>query len=455
MSEALALSPQGGRLRALVLAGIAIAAAAAAFGWFGLGLLSMPGLLLLLATLAGGGLAIAALGPELLVVAAPALMPLPLLWIVFPYELAFVPLAFFFLLHALRTRPAWLTRLEDFEVWNLLLLAWAFYTGFWCDELAVYGLGVRKLAMGALALWVSYRLAHRVPRIVFEIGLVANATLLCVAALARRNALGTTIKGLDRASATDLGWGTANAIATLLLLLGPILLWIATNHRDRWLRIGTWPALVLSGFMQLVIASRAAAVLFAGGLLAQVSTGWHRRSWIAFGVTLAAIVGFAASPLGAPLLARFTSPRELGSVVVRLLYFREAWHRTVDNLPWGIGLNQGFFYPDHLQAVDPHNYWLMLSSELGLPGVALWAVVLVMLWRRVRRVGRTPGWEGLGRALQISFWLSQLHTLVEPTFQGPQYQFLYFWTIGGFLGYHAVAVANHSRTTSELRSGDQ
>jgi hypothetical protein len=53
----------------------------------------------------------------------------------------------------------------------------------------------------------------------------------------------------------------------------------------------------------------------------------------------------------------------------------------------------------------------------------------------------------VGRALLISFWLSQLHTLVEPTFQGLQYQHLYFWLMGGYLGYvrHAASAADSSR----------
>ena len=440
MSDALALSPAYRRRRALALAAITIVAALAATVWFGLGLLSPPGLLLLLAALAGGGLALAILGPEVLVVAAPALMPLPLLWAVFPYELAFLPLAFFLFVYALRTRPAWLTRLEDIEIANLLLLAWAFYTGFWCDTFAGYILGVRRLGMGALSLWVAYRLARRVPRPFFELGLIANAVLLGAAALAKRSSVDQRFIPVDRASATHLGWGTANAIATLLLLLGPLLIWIAVRSRRPLLRWCAWPAIGLSAFMQLVIASRAAAALFAGGLLAQVSSRWNRRSWIALTATLAAIVGFAASPAGQPLLARFTSPREMGSVVVRLWYFREAWHRTLDNLPWGIGLGQGFYYSDQLQNVDPHDYWLALASELGPIGVVLWLGVLVLLWRRLSRVARTPGWEDIGRALQISFWLSQLHTLVEPTFQGAQYQYLYFWLMGGYLGYHAAAV---------------
>jgi hypothetical protein len=245
---------------------------------------------------------------------------------------------------------------------------------------------------------------------------------------------------IDRASATDLGWGTANAIATILLVLSPVLVEVGLRSCKPWLRIAVWPALALVALYQILNASRAAAVLFFGGLMAQsLGHSVRRRATWAVGL-LAVLAALLLSPLGEGLLFRFTSLRDLGSMVVRVWYWRAAWQRTLDSLPWGLGLGQGLTYPDSLQNIDPHDYWLVLSSELGPLGVALWIGVLIVLWRRIAQVARTPGWEGTGNALQVAFWLSQIHTLVEPTFQGVQYQFLYFWVMGGYLGYHAVAV---------------
>lgn len=447
MSDSLPLSPAARGPQRLAYAAIAVTAAVASAVWIGQGVMSLPGLALLGAALVAGAITVAALAPELLAIAAPALMPLPLVWIVFPYEMAFYPLAFLLLLHALVRRPPWLFRLESLEIANLLFIGWAFFTGLWVADVPSYLLGVRKLGEGAIALWVSYRLARRMPRRVFETGLVANALALSLAALLKRNTVEAheNILRVNRASATDLGWGTANAIATLLLLLSPLLLLYCVRSRDRWMRWGAWPALALTGLMQVIIASRAATVLFAAGLLVQTGSGWMRRRWAIMTATLAAFAGLLMTPFGTAFLERFTSPRELGSIAVRVWYFREAWRRTLDNLPWGIGLHQGLTYPDHLQNIDPHDYWLAISSEMGIPGVLLWLVVLVFLWRRLRRIAATPGWEATGFALQLSFWLSQLHTLVEPTFQGPQYQFLYFWVMGGYLGYHAASVERAQR----------
>jgi len=75
----------------------------------GMGLLS-----LLLAVLFGvaAALLIAAYAPAALVVLAPALLPPERLWIVFPWELAYLGLAAIVALHALYARPDWARRLE-------------------------------------------------------------------------------------------------------------------------------------------------------------------------------------------------------------------------------------------------------------------------------------------------------------------------------------------------------
>jgi hypothetical protein len=410
--------------------------------WQGLGLLSLPGLAFAAVLGCAVAIAIAVYAPAVLVVLAPALLPLERLWVVFPWELVYLAMAALVVLHALNTRPAWARRLERIELLNLLLVGWAAFSIFWSSEIMDWALSMRRLLGGAIALWLGLRLARWMKRPMFEAGLVAGALSLTLAAIARRQSSGLSEMRLriDRASATDLGWGTANAIATILLLLSPVLLEVGLRSQKRWLRFAAWPALALAGLYQVLNASRAAAVLFWGGLLVQ-SLGHtvRRRAVWAIGL-ITVLAALLMSPLSEGLLLRFTSLRDLGSMVVRIWYWRTAWHRTLDNLPCGIGLGQGLTYPDALQRIDPHDYWLALSSELGPLGVILWIVVLIALWRRIVRLARTPEWAGTGRALQVAFWLSQIHTLVEPTFQGIQYQFLYFWVIGGYLGFHAESL---------------
>jgi O-antigen ligase len=117
---------------------------------------------------------------------------------------------------------------------------------------------------------------------------------------------------------------------------------------------------------------------------------------------------------------------------------REGWRRLLDNLPWGLGLGQGYVNPDKLQGTDPHNYWLVVGGDLGVPGILLWLALLIVIARGLSRIASTPRWRPYGRALQISFWMSQFHSLVEPTFQGTQYLFIFFWVIGGAMGYYTA-----------------
>ena len=53
----------------------------------------------------------------------------------------------------------------------------------------------------------------------------------------------------------------------------------------------------------------------------------------------------------------------------------------------------------------------------------------------------------LAFTLLLTFALANTHTLVEPTFQGPQYELLFFWVVCGSLAY-ARAGARTSPSTA-------
>ncbi len=421
------------RFNAVAAAAVAAVSAALATVWYGLGVLSLPGLLALLATGALALIGAIAYVPGIFAVLAPCLMPIPLVGLLFPFELALGVFTAMVALHGLRWRPHAFRTLEPLEIATLALAGWAAFTGLWAPDTVFYLLGVRRLLLGCVTLWVIARGARLIPRTWYEMGLVGGAGALAASALAKLSSFGSH-PFISRGEATNLGWGAANYIATLLLVLTPVVVVIAWRARPRAWKVAVVICLALVGLMEFVIASRAATILFVGGLLVQFSGGTRQRHRLALGIGFVlAVTALMLSPIGGALIERFQDPRDLGSMVVRLWYIREAWHRTLDHLPWGIGLGQGLVYPDHLQSVDPHNYWLVVSSELGLPGVLAWGTVLVLLWRRIGRMAKDPRWREEGRALQIAFWTSQLHSLVEPTFQGVHYQFVFYWVMGGTL----------------------
>lgn len=426
------------RRTALGVAGLAALAATVVAVWLGFGVLSLPGLVVLAVVAVLAGTWLVTRFPQALVVLGPTLFPLPFMMrALWPLELATFAFAGLIAIQGALRRAAWLTRLEGIEQANFAYIGWALFTGFWCQDPSLYVTGVRRLLLGAAGLWIGLRLRHVVSRRSFELGLTGCAATLAISALVVRSSTGLSEKSLllHRGMATDLGYGAANFIATLLLILTPLLLVMARRAQSPLRRTVTWVVLIMIALVQVLIASRAASVLYVLGVLAFFGRSVSRRRWLYVAVAAALLGGLLASPLSAGLLARFTSLRDMGSIVVRIWYWREAWRRTIIGFPWGIGLGQGRGFPDHLQTIDPHDYWLYVSSELGVIGVVAWLVVLVVLWRRIQRSPPDDVGRERSHALHVAFWLSQLHTLVEPTFQGPQYQLLHFWVFGGWLGY--------------------
>ena len=400
------------------------------------GIAGLGGLVLLLGTLivACAGLLIAC--PPLLVALVPALIPSPMFLLTFAWEVALVVLAALIALHGWRVRAGWLHRLGSIERALVLFTVWALFSGFWSDDTRYYLIGARRLLMGLCALWVASRLPAIASRRWFDVGLIAGAGALALSAGYRSMTSGLSSEQalLHRSSATDLGWGTANYVATLLLLFSPSLLRLVLRGRPVERTLASI-SFVLAFGIQLVIASRAATILFIIGALVQLLRVTRRfRMWVAAGFA-AAIAVILMSPLGYGFMSRFDNLRELGSMTIRLWYFREGWARLLEHLPWGMGLWQGYGNADHLQGIDPHNYWLLIGGDLGLPGVALWITVLVAITRRWWATRRDEASREEAHTLLLTLVLANLHTLVEPTLQGAHYQLLFFWVLCGTLAY--------------------
>jgi hypothetical protein len=438
------------------LAGAAIAVAVAGLvclpsapGLFGLG-----GLLLALAVAAGAGLGVLALFPQALVVLVPALIPSPMFLLTFAWELALYLAALLLVLHGWRTRATWLHRLSGVEVAVVAFTAWALFSGLWSDDLRWYTIGARRLLMGLVALWVAVRLPHVAARRWYDAGLMAGAGALALSALVRSltHGMSSEMAMLRRPEVTNLGWGTANYVAGLLLLFAPSVLALALRG-GRLGRLAGWGTFALVSAVQFVVASRAALLLFVVGALVQLLRFARRgRAWIVL-AWLGALVATSLTPLGTAFLSRLESLRDLGSMTIRLWYFREAWARLVESLPWGLGLWQGYGNADRLQGIDPHNFWLLVGGDLGVPGLILWMLVLVVVARRARALRVDEAGREQAFTLMLTLVLANLHTLVEPTFQGAHYQLLFYWIVCGALAYGAAAGAPASAGLAASATG--
>jgi O-antigen ligase len=209
-----------------------------------------------------------------------------------------------------------------------------------------------------------------------------------------------------------------------------------------------------------VAASRGGALMIVGIILFMLFRT-RVKGWVRYLSAAVMLALMSVGPGAELLLGRFTDVRDMLSIVVRFMYFREAWHRTLDHWPIGMGLGDALNYHDRLNGEDAHNYWLMLASELGLIGLVLWIGVLIVLYRRILRMLQNPETRLIGQAIQLTFWIAMVNCLFEPTFNGLQYQFTWYWIVGLYLGWMEQLSGRYpppmtgSRTHEPLAAGSR
>lgn len=380
----------------------------------------------------------------------PALIALPKLGPVFAFEIVLLVIAGAILAHGLRARGDWAWRLHPLEVAVAALLLWGVITVFWCESLWGWAVGVRRLTVGLCALWTAHRLGSVYRARWLALGILSSAVALALAAIQRGMATDwiTLTSSRGRSEGTDLGMGGSNYIGALLLLTVPTALDLALRAPRRTTRAFGWLMLPLVVAVMAWAASRGGTLLVVTATLLFVFR--ERLGARSVALIIAIVLCFVAllAGLGTQLLGRFTDPGWIGSVVVRLVFFQEAWRRLVEHLPLGLGLGQGFVQLDRLAGADPHNYLLVVGSELGLPGLLLWGFVLVLIWRQTRVLAGTPAVSAGADALRFTLIVAVLNSLYEPTFTGPHYTFLFYWVVGAYLGTLSPAgVADGPRAT--------
>ncbi len=427
-----AMGPPAG----LVAAAIAAAATSLICLPFAPGNIGVAGLLLALAAAATAGLGVFVAFPQALVSLVPALIPAPMLLSVFAFEAALLIFAALLLLHGWRTRAPWLSSVGAIEAAFLLWTAWAMFTGVWSEDARSWLIGTRKLLVGFCTIWVALRLSAIASRRWFDAGIVAVSVLLSLFTLNRFMTTGLSAEesALRRPSVTDLGWGRSNYLAAILVLCTPSLLRLLLRGRagERW---AAGIALALITTVQLVVASRAAAALFLAGVLVYLLLAIPRQRARVFAGFAAAVTLIFVTPLGESLMSRMFNLRELGSATIRLWFFREGWSRMVEHLPWGMGLWQGFKNADKLQGLDPHNYLLLVGGDLGIPGLLLWGALNFVIARAWWRTRRDEASRDQSNAMLLTLALANVNSWVEPTFQGPQFNMIFFWILAGTLSY--------------------
>lgn len=375
--------------------------------------------------------------PALMVAMIPALMPTPQFARVFAHEVALFLAAAAVILAGFCGQRHRLWRLDRLELLVAVLLLWGIFTFFWVRDPWWYTFAIRKVGIGLIALWTARRLARWVSGENFRLGIVAGVLVIGGVTTLKAYSEGAidAVGYVSRRDVTDIGWGTSNYIAAILALMVPIGLYVGVYDRRWVVRLLGWASVLLSTVVAGIAASRGGALLLVVTITLYLLRGRIKRRAVLALAALAMIAsGLLATPAGVRFVERFTDPKELSSIVVRLVVWREGWNRLVDHFPWGMGFGQGYGFTDRLATEDPHNYWLVVGSELGVPGLLLWAGALLATWMAIRRLSRDPATKDQASTLRFTFVIAQVNCLFEPTFSGLHYLFLYFWIVGFSLG---------------------
>jgi O-antigen ligase len=185
-----------------------------------------------------------------------------------------------------------------------------------------------------------------------------------------------------------------------------------TAELPRALRRLAWLALVAGCALLFASAGRGTFVaLLAAALVVWALVGpraWHVVRALAVALT-AGFLLFAVvfillpwlSPVGVPAMADY-APGRITSDQARLYLWRLAWEQ-IASAPWlGIGPMHAAHWPN-LKAAHPHNIYLQLAAEWGIPVlVATLAAGGAFVYRMVRAIGAAGASQSrMGTALAI------------------------------------------------------
>lgn len=207
-------------------------------------------------------------------------------------------------------------------------------------------------------------------------------------------------------------FGNPNNYAAFLLLAAPFLVWSHASSRRRWARVFYAACMLSLPALLFLTASRVALL----GLVAELGTLWflsrRYRGRILVYVGLLGVAGLLAFRLVGveprmlmELSALIGGVGEGGSIARR-------WNLLLSGLwllaaSWGLGVGPGGFVVllrrgavpfDTGGLADPHNFWIEVLSQYGLPVficfVAWITYLAVQVWRKLGRSVADP--EELG-----------------------------------------------------------
>lgn len=262
----------------------------------------------------------------------------------------------------------------------------------------------------------------------------------------------------------QLSFGRSNYLASIFVLIIPIIVAFIRMRKGRPSSIGYVGALLLVAVALLFTQSRGALISLGLGFLAWGLLGLGRAFSLRKVAAIVLTVGLVAA--SAPFLwAKLPEDVRFGLTTAFDVWWSEArlgnygggrtelWLAAVKGASqsnfMGIGLgNEAIFYSQAGLTQSAHNLYLETLLETGIVGFVLLMGMLygfgATLWRLWRK--SLPADRPLVGALLATFVIALINNAQEPSFWGPQYSCLLWMMMGACYSWRR---AHHSDPTAE------
>lgn len=220
--------------------------------------------------------------------------------------------------------------------------------------------------------------------------------------------------------------GGNNEIALALLMTIPLMRYLQLTEKNRFVRLGLWAGMILTGLA--AIGSQSRGALVAAAVMATVFWLKSRHkigTLVTLGVAVALVV-LVMPPAWYERMQTIQTYEEDASALGRINAWRTAWNVAKSRITGG-GFETFQAPTFHLYAPEPdrvhdaHSVYFEMLGEHGFPGLALWLLLGVFAWRSASRT------IALARASPQWKWAADLAAMT-------QVALLAYYAGGAFLG---------------------
>jgi O-antigen ligase len=338
--------------------------------------------------------------------------------------------------HMISGRPALIP--SPLEWVFLVYVVWSAFTLFQAVNVREASVGLKIIVLLLAAFLAGRRLIATSRSSVFIrcIAMLAPLISLELAATLLRRGLPLSFLLTRSVALTDLGWGTSNYIAAVAALSTACAVPLAFYGRA-WERCLGVLSIGAAVFVSIITISRGGTLAILVGLLVGAAVEARRRFFLAVGLLGVLASVYIMSPLGQASIARFVDPQQLPSIGARLLYYQETLRIIGEHRFFGVGPNQ---IPHHSTIEidpNPHNFLLKNAADLGLPGLALYLLMLTLAFAsafKLIRQARERDERILALAFLLTLAIAVTNASYEPTLESSVYGTVFWMTVGTCYG---------------------